>query len=233
MRILAIEDEPAIIRVLQRGLKAHGYVLLAAKSGEEGVAFAASEPVDLILLDIALPGQDGHRTLAQLRAARRDVPIIMLTARDDLTNKVSALEAGADDYITKPFALEELVARIRALTRRSDHSHSTILEIGNVKLDLVSRRCWRGSDTIELSRTEFALLEYFLRNAGRLLTRQQILSAIWEYDFDPESNVVDVYVRYLRKKLDRAGQPSLITTLRGSGYRLDLAPSPGDHQPTG
>jgi DNA-binding response OmpR family regulator len=226
MRILAIEDEPAIVRVLQRGLKAHGHVLLAARSGEEGVAFAASEPVDLILLDIALPGQDGHKTLAQLRAARRDVPIIMLTARDDLANKVSALEAGADDYLTKPFALEELVARIRALTRRSDHaqSTSTVLEIGDVKLDLASRRCWRGSVAVELSRTEFALLEYFLRNAGRLLTRQQILSAIWEYDFDPESNLVDVYVRYLRRKLDRAGEPSLITTLRGSGYRLDPAP---------
>jgi DNA-binding response OmpR family regulator len=226
MRILAIEDEPAIVRALQRGLKAHGHVVLAASSGEEGVDFAASEPVDLVLLDIALPGLDGHQTLARLRAMRQDLPIIMLTARDDLTNKVSALEAGADDYITKPFALEELVARIRALTRRSDQVHSTVIEVGEVKLDLAARRCWRGAEQIDLSAREFALLEYFLRNAGRLLTRQQILSAIWEYDFDPESNVVDVYVRYLRRKLDRPGQPSLITTLRGSGYRLEPAKAP-------
>ena len=229
MRILAIEDEPAIVRVLRRGISAHGYTLLAAESGEEGVVLAASEPVDLVLLDITLPGIDGHSTLAQLRAIRRDLPIIMLTARDDLKNKVSALESGADDYLTKPFALEELIARIRALTRRSDQAQGSLLEVGDVKMDLTARRCWRGAETIDLSSREFALLEYFLRNAGRLLTRQQILAAIWDYDFDPESNVVDVYVRYLRRKLDLAGEPSLITTLRGSGYRLDApAKSPAD-----
>jgi len=221
MRILAIEDEPAIVRVLQRGITAHGYTMRAVESGEDGVILAASEPVDLVLLDISLPGMDGHHTLAQLRAIRRDMPIIMLTARDDLANKVSALESGADDYLTKPFALEELIARIRALTRRADLAQSTVLESGDLKLDLVARRCWRGSMPVELSSREFALLEYFLRNAGRLLTRQQILAAIWEYDFDPESNVVDVYVRYLRRKLDRPGEPSVITTLRGAGYRME------------
>lgn len=221
MRILVIEDEPAIVRTLERGLGAHGYTVLSADNGEDGVILAASEPVDLVLLDIALPGLDGHQTLARIRANRRDLPILMLTARDDLENKVSALEAGADDYLTKPFALEELIARIHAMTRRSDQQRSSVIELGDVKIDLLARRSWRGATPIDLSSREFALLEYFMRNPNRLLSRQQILSAVWEYDFDPESNVVDVYVRYLRRKVDRSGEPSLITTLRGSGYRFD------------
>jgi DNA-binding response OmpR family regulator len=221
MRILVIEDEPAIVRTLERGLNAHGYTVLSSDNGEDGVMLVASEPIDLVLLDIALPGLDGHQTLARLRALRQDLPILMLTARDDLRNKVSALEAGADDYLTKPFALEELVARIRAMTRRSDQQRSSSIEAGDIKLDLLARRCWRGDTQIDLSSREFALLEYFLRNPGRLLTRQQILSAIWDYDFDPESNVVDVYVRYLRRKIDDPDQVSRITTLRGMGYRFD------------
>jgi len=221
MRILVIEDEPAIVRTLERGLGAHGYTVVSADNGEDGVRLAAAEPVDVVLLDIALPGLDGHQTLARLRSQRQDLPILMLTARDDVQNKVSALEAGADDYLTKPFVLEELVARIRAMTRRSDQVRSSVLEAGDIKLDLLSRRCWRETVSIDLSSREFALLEYFLRHPGRLLTRQQILSAIWEYDFDPESNVVDVYVRYLRRKIDRPGETSRITTLRGMGYRFD------------
>ena len=223
MRILVIEDEPAIVRTLERGLGAHGYTVMSAGNGEDGVRLAASEPVDVVLLDIALPGLDGHQVLARLRAQRQDLPILMLTARDDVQNKVSALEAGADDYLTKPFILEELVARIRAMTRRSDQVRSSALEAGDIKLDLLSRRCWRDDDSIDLSSREFALLEYFMRNPGRLLTRQQILASIWEYDFDPESNVVDVYVRYLRRKIDRKDEPSRITTLRGMGYRFDPA----------
>ena len=221
MRILVIEDEPAIVRMLERALGAHGFTVMSVDNGEDGVRLAASEPVDVVLLDIALPGLDGHQTLACLRAHRQDLPILMLTARDDMHSKVSALESGADDYLTKPFVLEELVARIRAMTRRSDQVRSSALEVGDIKMDLLSRRCWRETTPIELSSREFALLEYFLRNQGRLLTRQQILSAIWEYDFDPESNVVDVYVRYLRRKIDRKGEPSRITTLRGMGYRFD------------
>lgn len=221
MRILLIEDEPAVVRTLERGLRAHGHTIMSAENGEDGVKMVASEPPDLVLLDIALPGLDGHQTLARLRSLRQDLPILMLTARDDLSNKVSALDAGADDYLTKPFALEELVARIRAMTRRSDQQRSSTIEAGDIRLDLLARRCWRGDSQVELSSREFALLEYFMRNPGRLLTRQQILSAIWEYDFDPESNVVDVYVRYLRRKIDHAGKPSRITTLRGMGYRFD------------
>lgn len=223
MRILVIEDEPAIVRTLERGLGAYGYTVISAGNGEDGLRLAADEPVDVVLLDIALPGQDGHQILARLRALRQDIPILMLTARDDVQNKVSALEAGADDYLTKPFVLEELIARIRAMTRRSDQVRSSVLEAGDIKLDLLSRRCWRQETAIELSSREFALLEYFLRHSGRLLTRQQILSAIWEYDFDPESNVVDVYVRYLRRKIDCTGERSRISTLRGMGYRFDPA----------
>jgi len=221
MRILVIEDDPAIVRTLERGLGAYGYTVISSGNGDDGVVLAASEPVDVVLLDISLPGPDGHHTLARLRALRQNLPILMLTARDDMRNKVSALEAGADDYLTKPFALEELIARIRAMTRRSDQVRSSALEAGDIKLDLISRRCWRDTTSIDLSSREFALLEYFMRNPGRLLTRQQILSAIWEYDFDPESNIVDVYVRYLRRKIDDKGEPSRITTLRGMGYRFD------------
>lgn len=228
MRILIIEDDPAIVRMLTRALGAHGYTIISAESGEDGVRLAASEPVDVVLLDIALPGLDGHQTLARLRTQRQDLPILMLTARDDVQNKVSALEAGADDYLTKPYVLEELVARIRAMTRRSDQQRSSEVEAGDIRLDLLSRRCWRGETPVDLSSREFALLEYFLRHPGRLLTRQQILSAIWEYDFDPESNVVDVYVRYLRRKIDRKGEASRITTLRGMGYRFDPVDRDGD-----
>ncbi len=230
MRILVIENEPAIVRTLERGLGAHGYTVISAGNGEDGVRLAADEPVDVVLLDIALPGLDGHQTLARLRSQRRDLPILMLTARDDIQNKVSALDAGADDYLTKPFVLEELIARIRAMTRRSDQVRSSVLEAGDIKLDLVARRCWRQETAIELSSREFALLEYFLRHAGRLLTRHQILSAIWDYDFDPESNVVDVYVRYLRRKIDRDGETSRITTLRGMGYRFDPTGESGPGQ---
>ena len=221
MHILVIEDEPGIVRMLERGLGAHGHTVLCADNGEDGALLASSEPVDLVLLDIALPGLDGHQTLARIRTRRPALPVLMLTARDDLANKVSALDAGADDYLTKPFALEELIARIRALTRRADQQRSSQIEFGDLRLDLLARRAWRGTEPIDFSSREFALLEYVMRHPGQLLSRQQILSAVWEYDFDPGSNVVDVYVRYLRRKIDRPGEPSLITTIRGGGYRLD------------
>jgi DNA-binding response OmpR family regulator len=221
MLLLLIEDEPAVARMIERGLTAHGHQVLIAETGEDGLLFLGSEPVDLVLLDILLPGKDGHQVLAEIRRARSDLPVIMLTARDDLGSKVSALDGGADDYITKPFAFEELFARVRALTRRADQKQASSLELGNLRIDMVAHRVWRGNQQIELSRREFALLQYFARNQGRLLSRQQILSAVWEYDYDAESNVVDVYVRYLRRKLDEPGARSLFTTVRGSGYRFD------------
>lgn len=221
MQILLIEDETKIVRFLERALGAHGHHLLSADNGEDGVLLATTEPVEFVLLDIMLPGLDGHQTLARIREKRPDLPVLMLTARDTVQDKVTALDAGADDYLTKPFALEELLARIRALSRRADQQRSTVLRASDLWMDVIARRVKRGEVQIDLSRREFSLLEYFLRHPGQVLTRGQILATIWEYDFDPESNVVDVYVRYLRKKIDRAGEPSLIATVRGAGYRLD------------
>jgi len=221
MRILIVEDEAGIVRFLERGLAAHGYQPLSAGNGEDGVRMAEDEAVDLVLLDIMLPGLDGQEVLKRIRARRPELPILMLTARDNLQNKVGALDAGADDYLTKPFAFEELLARIRALSRRSDQSQASLIEAGGLRVDLLSHRAWRDDKQIELSAREFALLEYFMRHPGQALSRQQILSAIWDYAFDPGSNVVDVYVRYLRRKIDRPGEPSLIGTVRGVGYRFD------------
>ena len=218
MRILAVEDEPAILRMLQRGLEAVGHQVLSASNGEDGALLAMDEGVDLLLLDISLPDISGHEVLSRVRTRRSDLPVLMLTARDDLDNKVRALDGGADDYLTKPFAFEELVARIRALTRRADQASSAQLEIADVRLDLLGRRAWRGDRVMELSNREFTLLEYLMRHPGQVLSRTQILFAVWEYDADPSSNVVDVYIRYLRRKL---GEPSPISTVRGAGYRYD------------
>ena len=221
MRILAVEDDPGILRMLERGLTAAGHQVLTASSGEDGAMLAVDEGVDVVLLDISLPELSGHEVLARIRSRRPELPVLMLTARDDLESKVRALDGGADDYLTKPFAFEELLARIRAMTRRSDQVTGGALEVGDVRLDLLGRRAWRGERTIELSNREFTLLEYLLRHPSQVLSRTQILFAVWEYDADPSSNVVDVYVRYLRRKL---GDPPPITTVRGSGYRYDPAP---------
>jgi DNA-binding response OmpR family regulator len=223
MRILAVEDEPAILRMLERGLTAAGHQVLTASSGEDGAILAVDEEPDVVLLDISLPELSGHEVLARIRQRRPSLPVLMLTARDDLDNKVRALDAGADDYLTKPFAFEELLARIRALTRRTDQSSAASVEVGDVRLDLLGRRVWRGDRVIELSNREFTLLEYLLRHPSQVLNRTQILFAVWEYDADPSSNVVDVYVRYLRRKL---GEPSPITTVRGAGYRYDPTAAP-------
>lgn len=222
MRILAIEDDPGILRMLERGLTAAGHQVLTAASGEDGAILATEEGVDVVLLDISLPELSGHEVLARIRSRRPELPVLMLTARDDLETKVRALDAGADDYLTKPFAFEELLARIRALTRRSDQATGGTLEMGDVRLDLLGRRAWRGDRLIELSNREFTLLEYLLRHPSQVLSRTQILLAVWEYDADPSSNVVDVYIRYLRRKL---GEPSPIATVRGSGYRYDPPPA--------
>jgi len=223
MLILIVEDEPAIARFLERGLNAHGHRVLCAYDGEEGTRLAVEEPVDLVLLDISLPRLDGREVLRLLRLRRPDLPVLMLTARDDTRNKVGARDAGADDYLTKPFVFEELLARVRALTRRSRQPASAQIQADDLRIDLLSRHAWRKDEKIELSSREFALLEYFMRHCGQVLSRQQILSAIWDYDFEPASNVVDVYVRHLRNKVDPPDGPSLIQTIRGAGYRFDPA----------
>jgi len=220
MRILIIEDDEAIARVLQRGLRAHGHQTVVAETGEDGVLLATDETVELIILDVSLPGLNGHQVLERVRSSRPRLPVLMLTARSDLESKVKALHAGADDYLTKPFAFEELLARIHAITRRLDQPESSQIR-GDLRLDLLAQRAWRGDDLIELTAREFALLTYFMRHPNQVLSRQQILDSVWEYDFDPESNIVDVYVRYLRNKIDASGQPSYIVTVRGAGYRFE------------
>jgi len=223
MQVLIVEDEAAIVRFLARGLAAQGHHVVSAANGEDGLALALNpvESVEFVLLDISLPGMDGHEVLQRLRVSRPELPVLMLTARDDLQHKVRALDAGADDYLTKPFAFEELLARMRALIRRSDQPRASQIVAGDLQVDLLSRRARRGDRVIDLSSREFALLEYFMRHPHQVLSREQILSAIWDYNFDPGSNVVDVYVRYLRRKLDHPGQPSVIATVRGAGYRFD------------
>jgi DNA-binding response OmpR family regulator len=222
VKILIIEDDTPIVRGLERGLAPHGHELVSADNGEDGAALATDETVELVLLDISLPGLDGHEVLERVRAARPGLPVLMLTARDDLHHKVHALNAGADDYLTKPFALEELLARIGALARRVEQPGSErVLEAGDLRMDLLSRRVWRGGGLVELSSREFELLEYFMRHSGQVLGRQKLLLDVWGYDFDPGSNVLNVYIRYLRAKIDRPGEPSFIGTLRGAGYRFE------------
>jgi DNA-binding response OmpR family regulator len=221
MLVLIIEDDPAIVRFLERGLAAHGHSIMKAEDGEEGLRLAAEPAVEMVLLDIMLPRLDGQQVLQRIRLRRPDLPVLMLTARDEVRHKVDALDSGADDYLTKPFDLEELLARIRALSRRSDQPWASVVKFGDLKADLRSRRVHRGDKQVDLSSREFALLEYFMRHPGQVLSRQQILSSVWDYSFDPGSNVVDVYVRYLRSKLDRRGEPSLIQTVRGAGYRFE------------
>ncbi len=221
MLVLIVEDDPAIVRFLERGLAAHGHSTLTAADGEEGVRLASEDHVEMVLLDIMLPRLDGQQALQRIRLRRPGLPVLMLTARDEMCHKVDALDSGADDYLTKPFDLEELLARMRALTRRSDQPWSSKMDLGDLGVDLRSRRVNRGGKQIDLSSREFALLEYFMRHPGQVLSRQQILSSVWDYSFDPGSNVVDVYVRYLRSKLDRRGEPSVIQTVRGAGYRFE------------
>jgi len=221
MRLLLIEDEPAIVRYLERGLREEGHQIQSANTGEDGMQIALTEDIDLVIVDIGLPGMDGHAVLSAIRRQKPAMPALMLTARDDVASKVRALDAGADDYVVKPFAFAELAARIRALTRRGDQRSAAAVELGDLRLDLLQRRAFRAGRSIELSNREFTLLAHLVQHAGQVLSRTQLLEAVWGYDFDPGSNVVDVYVRYLRRKLDEPGQPSLIQAVRGVGYRLE------------
>jgi DNA-binding response OmpR family regulator len=215
-RILIAEDEERIISFLRKGLEAAGYSTLAARTGPEALACARDADFDLLLLDLGLPGLDGQEVLRRLRARGDRLPVIILSARDGVRDTVDGLEGGADDYVTKPFRFEEILARIRVRLRDTTASEPTVLVAGNVTLDLRTRRASVGSTTTELTAREFALLETLIRHAGQVLSREQLLDHVWGYDFDPGSNVVDVYVRYLRKKLG----DDAITTVRGMGYRF-------------
>lgn len=219
MRILLVEDEDRLASFVMKGLSAEGHSVERAATFVEADAMLRTHSYDLVLLDLMLPDGDGRGLLRAARAADPDVPIIVVSAIGEIDDKVDLLDAGADDYLVKPFAFAELAARVRANSRQGQQS-ARVLAAGDATLDTKSRIARRGELEVDLPSREFALLEYLMRHAGQVLTRQQILDAVWGFDFDTGSNVVDVYVGYLRRKLDRAGEPSYIETVRGAGYRV-------------
>ncbi len=224
MRILVVEDEEKVASFIRKGLEEERYAVDVALDGEEGLELAELNPYDLIVLDLMLPGLDGFRFIQRLRAQGVHTPILVLTARDSVGDKVKGLDLGADDYLTKPFAFAELLARIRALLRRGAPQAPPVLQVADLTLDPAARRVTRAGRPIELTAKEFALLEYFMRHAGRVLTRTMILEHVWDQSFDSYTNVVDVYVNYLRKKVDQGFEPRLIHTVRGVGYVLREEP---------
>ena len=220
MRILFAEDEKDLLEVAVKRLKAEGFGVDGCADGEEALLYAMSTDYDLLILDIMMPKADGITVLKKLRASGKNMPVLLLTARDAVSDRVAGLDAGADDYLTKPYAFSELLARIRALLRRNGGIKSDVLTAGDLKLELSTHRVKRGDVEIELSSKEFALLESFMRNKGKVLTRAQLETQVWDYGFTGGSNVIDVYIRYLRKKIDEPFQKKLIHTVRGSGYVL-------------
>lgn len=227
MRILVIEDEAAIARGL-RDLLAHaGHAADIATTGPEGLEFAAAYPYDLVILDIVLPGMDGRAVARSLRSSGARAPILMLTALDAVEQRVAGLDAGADDYLAKPFAAAELHARVRALLRRNDGERQPIARVGDVELDPAEHMVRRDGVDVSLTAKEFQLLEFLMRHPGQLFSRERLIDAVWDADYAPESNIVEVYVRSLRRKLDD-GRHELIQTVRGSGYRLNPPPGGAD-----
>jgi DNA-binding response OmpR family regulator len=221
--ILVIEDEAAIVDFVERGLRGEGFDVASASDGIDGTAKALDDRVDLVVLDMMLPGRGGAEVLATIREARPTLPVIVLTARGELDDRVAGLDAGAVDYIVKPFALAELVARIRAQLRVALQAPTTTARSGDIELNLLTREVRRGDLQVRLSTIEFELLTYFVHNRGRVLSRAELLSTVWGYDHDPGTNVVDVYVGYLRRKLSQPGHRAPIATIRSVGYRLDDA----------
>jgi two-component system OmpR family response regulator len=220
MRALVVEDEVKMAALIRRGLVEEGYAADVARTGEEALWMARATPYDAIVLDVMLPGRNGMEVCRSLRESGVWSPILMLTARDGVEDKVMGLDSGADDYLSKPFSFAELLARLRALTRRGPSERPAVLEVGSLRLDPATRQAWRGEVEIDLSAKEFALLETFMRSAGDVLTRLDLLEHAWDYGYENRSNVVDVYVRYLRAKVDRPFSLDSIETVRGVGYRL-------------
>jgi DNA-binding response OmpR family regulator len=221
-RILIAEDEARIASFLEKGLKANGFATSVAADGRDAIVLASSGRYDLLILDLGLPGKDGFAILEELRARGSQLPVVILSARDSVRDTVAGLEGGADDYITKPFRFEELLARVRVRLRGDRVPEETLLTVGGASLDLRTRRITVEGVSSDLSAREFALAEMFFRHPGQVLSREQLLSHVWGYDFDPRSNVVDVYVGYLRKKLGKEA----IASVRGMGYRLERVDSP-------
>lgn len=222
MRVLIIEDNPKMAGAIQRGLREHGYAADACHSGYEGEELAVSEPYDLVILDLMLPDRDGVDVCRNIRRREVSRPVLMLTALSSTGDKVEGLDAGADDYMTKPFEFEELLARVRALLRRGEATEGRTLTMEDLELDLYTRVARRGGMEHELSNKEFGLLEYLMRNPNRVLSRTQIAEKVWDMNFEPGSNVIDVYISSLRKKLDRGFERELIHTIKGAGYRFGI-----------
>jgi two-component system OmpR family response regulator len=220
MRVLVVEDEPAMADVLRRGLEEEGFAVDVAGTGEDGLWFARENDYDAIVLDLILPDRHGFEVLGDLRKSERWAPVLVLTARDAVEDRVSGLDLGGDDYMTKPFAFPELLARLRALMRRGARERPAILAVGDLSLDPAAREVLRGDTTIPLTTKEFALLEFFMRHPGRVLSKTELIEHVWDFAFDSDSNVVEVYVGYLRQKVDRPFGRRSLQTVRGAGYRL-------------
>ena len=216
MRALVVEDQPKLASLIQRGLSEEGYAVDVAPDGPQALVRATATEYDVIVLDVMLPGFDGFEVCRRLREQTVQAPVLMLTARDGVDDRIAGLDLGADDYLTKPFAFDELLARLRALTRRGALERTPVLEVGALRLDPRTRQVWHGEEEVDLSAKEFALLETFMRHPGQVLSRFELLEHAWDFAYDNRSNVVDVYVRYLRQKLGA----SIIETVRGAGYRL-------------
>jgi two-component system, OmpR family, response regulator len=220
VRVLVVEDDARMAAAIRRGLRYEGMVVDIAAGGEEALRLVGATDYDAVLLDVMLPDLDGFETCRRLRAQGAWLPVIMLTARDAVEDRVRGLDGGADDYLTKPFSLAELLARIRALARRGPVERPAVLAVGELRLDPATREVWRGEHQIELSAREFALLETFIRRPGQVLTQFQLLESAWDLGYEMRSNVVEVYVRYLREKIDRPFGVASLETVRGAGYRL-------------
>jgi two-component system, OmpR family, response regulator len=220
MRVLVVEDDPRMASLLKRSLEEEGHAVDGAADGPDGLWMATEFPYDAIVLDVMLPGFDGFELCRRLREAGRWMPVLMLTARDEVGDRVRGLDVGADDYLVKPFSLLELGARLRAITRRDDRPRPPVLAAGELRLDPASKRAWRGDAELRLSPKELSLLELFLRHPGTVLTRSQIIDAVWDFAYEGGSNIVDQYVKYLRDKVDAPFGRQDIETVRGIGYRL-------------
>ena len=223
MRVLVVEDEPGIANFVRQGLTEAGYAVDLAWDGREGLDYALAADYDVLILDIMLPKMNGLALLRELRDRGDKTPALMLTARDTVENRVEGLDAGADDYLVKPFAFPELLARVRALLRRPPLQMGTTLQIGDLQMDTAKREVRRGERLVELSPREYAVLEYLMRHPNQVLTRSQIAEHVWNFDYYGDSNVVDVYIGYLRRKIDQGHDISLIQTVRGVGYRMEAA----------
>ncbi len=220
MRILVVEDEKKVAGFIKKGLEEETYAVDVAVDGEEGFAMAEANQYDLIVLDLMLPKIDGFEVLTRCREKKINTPILLLTAKDSVEDKVTGLNKGADDYLTKPFAFSELLARIRSLLRRGQGETKTVLSLADLSLDMVSHKVNRNGQEVELTGKEYSLLEYFIRNQGKVLTRTMIAEHVWDYNFDTFTNVIDVYINHLRKKIDKDHPKKLLHTLRGVGYVL-------------